>query len=53
MAEYCEHVYRHMGTAECSVCGAPTNEINWVQIHEQHRDWIASGKAQPQGWWSI
>lgn len=49
----CEHIYRHMGMNECPLCGKPTHETNWTEVHEQHREWIASGKATTQGWWSI
>ena len=37
MAEYCEHIYRHMGSSECPVCGMPTHETNWEFIAEQRR----------------
>lgn len=49
----CEHVYKIMGTDICPLCKKPTHETNWEEIHEQHRDWIASGKSVAQGWWSI
>lgn len=51
--KYCEHVYRDMRTDVCPLCGKELNETDWALIHKQHRDWIDSGKAVPQGWWSI
>lgn len=49
----CEHVYKNMGTTTCCLCGNPTHEIDWKLQEEQRKDWIASGKAVAQGWWSI
>jgi len=49
----CEHVYRNMGADICPKCGKPTREINWQEQWELHKEWIASGKAVAQGWWSI
>jgi RNA polymerase subunit RPABC4/transcription elongation factor Spt4 len=49
----CEHVYKEMGTDICPLCGKDTHKVNWEAQHELHREWIASGKATPQGWWSI
>lgn len=37
----------------CSLCGGYTHETNWPYQHELHREWIASGKAELQGWTSI
>jgi len=52
-AAVCHHVYEYTGKDLCPSCGKPTHEINWDLTHEQHRDWISSGKATLQGWWSI
>jgi len=49
----CEHVYRIMNADICPKCDKPTHEIDWKLVAEQHKDWIASGKAELQGWWSI
>ena len=49
----CEHVYKIIGMAICPICSKPTRETDWQKIHEQHREWIASGKSVQQGWWSI
>ena len=49
----CEHVYKEMKQDICPNCGRDTHKTNWQFQHELHRDWIASGKAQSQGWTSI
>jgi hypothetical protein len=51
--EHCEHVYRNMKQNPCPKCKGETHEINWEEQHELHREWITSGKAVSQGWWSI
>lgn len=50
---YCEHVYKDMGTDICQLCGKDTHRTDWKQQHDLHKEWIASGKAVAQGWWSI
>lgn len=50
---YCKHVYKNVGVDICPDCNKPTHEIDWKLLAEQHREWIDSGKATPQGWWSI
>lgn len=50
---YCEHVYKEMDTDLCPKCGLPTHRINWKEVARLHKDWISSGKATAQGWWSI
>lgn len=50
---YCEHVYKYMGENPCPKCGGETHETNWKHQWELHKEWIASGKAVAQGWWSI
>ena len=49
----CRHVYEEVGADYCPDCGAWTHKVNWELAHQLHREWIASGKAVPQGWWSI
>ena len=49
----CEHVYKLMRVATCPLCGQPTHETDWENIHRLHREWIQSGKSVQQGWWSI
>lgn len=49
----CEHVYKEMKQDICPNCGRDTHKTNWQFQHELHRDWIASGKAESQGWTSI
>jgi len=49
----CHHVYEYTGKDICPSCGKFTHEIDWDFTNEQHREWIASGKATLQGWWSI
>ena len=49
----CEHVYKDIGQPVCPKCGKDTHETDWKLLADQHRDWIANGKAVPQGWWSI
>jgi len=50
---FCKHVYEETRTDICDDCGQPTRRIKWEEQHALHRDWIESGKATPQGWWSI
>ena len=49
----CDHVYNNTGFAICPLCGVATREVDWKLQEEQRKDWIASGKAVAQGWWSI
>lgn len=49
----CEHVYRDMGVSVCPLCSQPTREVDWKTQNKLHKEWIASGKAVQQGWWSI
>lgn len=49
----CEHVYKNMNAPICKHCGAETRETDWAFQHKLHKEWIASGKAVAQGWWSI
>lgn len=51
--EHCEHVYRNMNQNPCPKCGRDTHETDWSEQHALHKEWIASGKAVSQGWWSI
>ena len=51
--EFCNHVYRNMGKPICPDCGKETRETDWTIVHQQHKQWIADGKAVAQGWWSI
>lgn len=53
MTEYCEHVYKNMNANPCPKCGKETHETDWKLVAEQHKEWIASGKAVYGGWWSI
>lgn len=53
MTEYCEHVYKNMNANPCPKCGGETHEIDWKYAAQLHKEWIASGKAVAQGWWSI
>jgi hypothetical protein len=53
LLEYCRHVYEQVGADICPDCGKDTHEIDWKLVEEQHKEWIASGKATLQGWWSI
>jgi len=50
---FCEHVYKEMGSDTCPNCGEATRRTNWEEQHKLHKEWIASGKAVAQGWWSI
>jgi len=50
---FCDHVYKEMDTKLCPKCGLPTHSIDWKEVAKLHREWIDSGKATPQGWWSI
>jgi hypothetical protein len=49
----CRHVYEYVKADICPDCGNYTNEINWEEQHKLHKEWISSGKASSQGWWSI
>lgn len=49
----CEHIYKEVKADICPLCNKPTHSTNWKLIAEQHKEWIASGKAVAQGWWSI
>ncbi len=49
----CRHIYENVGEPICPYCGRDTHETDWKFQAELHRDWIASGKATSQGWWSI
>ena len=51
--EHCVHVYRDVRKNPCPHCGAETREIDWSIQHALHKEWVASGKAVSQGWWSI
>jgi hypothetical protein len=37
----------------CPDCGKDTHETDWQYQADLHKDWISSGKASRQGWWSI
>jgi len=50
---YCKHVYQDVNQDPCEFCGKSSHKIDWKFQAELHRDWIASGKATLQGWWSI
>ena len=49
----CRHVYEITGFDICPYCNKPTHETNWAQVAKLHKEWIESGHATPQGWWSI
>lgn len=51
--EHCEHVYRDVRKNPCPICGGDSHITDFELIHKQHKEWIASGKAIAQGWWSI
>lgn len=51
--EFCNHVYRNTGLKICPDCGVETRETDWKLVNQQHKQWIADGKAIAQGWWSI
>lgn len=53
LLEHCEHVYRDMRTNPCPNCGKETHVTDWTEQHKLHKEWVASGKAVAQGWWSI
>lgn len=50
---FCRHVYEDVTEDICSHCGKETHRIDWKQQELLHKDWIESGKATAQGWWSI
>jgi hypothetical protein len=49
----CRHIYEDIGEIICPDCGRDTHETDWAFQHALHADWITSGKASKQGWWSI
>ena len=51
--EFCNHVYRITGKDICPECGKDTHETDWALVARQREEWIVSGKAVAQGWWSI
>lgn len=50
---FCDHVYKDVGADICPHCNKHTHRTNWEEQHALHREWISSGKATVQGWWSI
>lgn len=50
---YCSHVYEETETDICEKCGGNTHKTDWAFQHKLHKEWIESGKATLQGWWSI
>lgn len=50
---HCKHVYEYVGKDLCPYCGGDTHEPDWKFQEELHKEWIASGKATQQGWWSV
>lgn len=50
---YCEHVYKEVSINPCPICQKDSHTVNWEEQHKLHKEWIASGKAVAQGWWSI
>lgn len=53
MMTFCKHVYEDVGAETCPICGKCAHTTNWQKQWELHKEWIASGKAVAQGWWSI
>lgn len=51
--EQCEHVFKDVRVNPCPKCGGDSHTIDWEKQNQLHREWIESGKATPQGWWSI
>jgi hypothetical protein len=49
----CKHVYEYVNQDTCPYCGKDTHETDWEYQWSLHKEWIASGKATLQGWWSI
>ena len=50
---FCKHVYEDVGAEICPICGKCAHTTNWQEQWKLHKEWIASGKAVAQGWWSI
>lgn len=50
---YCQHVYEEMNQDICPKCGGNTHKTNWEEQYRLHKEWISSGNAITQGWWSI
>jgi hypothetical protein len=50
---YCRHVYEEMKEDICPDCGRYTHRADWKFQYELHKEWISSGKAVSQGWYSI
>ena len=50
---HCQHIYQEINFQICPDCGRETHKTDWSYQHELHKDWIASGKAELQGWTSI
>lgn len=50
---YCKHVYEESEYEICPRCGKDTHKTDWALQAKLHKEWIDSGKATAQGWWSI
>jgi len=57
---HCRHVYQSVQKLNnsvqkgiCPLCAQCTHETDWEEQHRLHKEWIDSGKASKQGWWSI
>jgi hypothetical protein len=53
MTQYCRHVYEEPNSNICEYCGKDTHKTDWAYQAELHKEWISSGKAKFEGWWSI
>lgn len=49
----CRHIYEYVNQDPCPDCGGHTHEIDWKSQWQAYLEWITSGKANSQGWWSI
>lgn len=49
----CFHIYEYVGQELCPQCGKTTHEIDWAKENAAHDEFIESGQAVAQGWWSI
>lgn len=51
--EKCDHIYQYTKEAVCPSCGEYTHTPDWKLQANMHKEWIISGKATYNGWWSI
>lgn len=49
----CKHVFSEVGVDVCPTCEQDTHRVDWDEQTQLHKEWLASGKANYLGWFSI